>query len=91
MRERPPALDVCPVGFGVNDPQNDDDTLIVPVADRRALAPRHSWTRRNRRPECVSTAPVGVIDDQLRPLDEALAFDVLAAVDEHETVARLPR
>jgi putative SOS response-associated peptidase YedK len=30
---RPPALDVHAVGFGVNDPKNDDETLIVPVAD----------------------------------------------------------
>jgi putative SOS response-associated peptidase YedK len=35
MREiaaRPPALDAHPVGFGVNDPKNDDATLIAPVA-----------------------------------------------------------
>lgn len=29
---RPPALAVHPVGFGVNDPKNDDETLIAPVA-----------------------------------------------------------
>ena len=27
LAERPPALDVHPVGFGVNDPRNDDETL----------------------------------------------------------------
>jgi len=30
---RPPALEVHPVGFGVNDPKNDDETLIAPVAE----------------------------------------------------------
>jgi putative SOS response-associated peptidase YedK len=30
---RPPPLDAHPVGFGVNDPKNDDATLIVPVAE----------------------------------------------------------
>jgi putative SOS response-associated peptidase YedK len=29
----PPALAVHPVGFGVNDPKNDDETLIEPVAE----------------------------------------------------------
>ncbi len=33
LAERPPALAVHPVGFGVNDPKNDDETLIAPVAD----------------------------------------------------------
>ncbi len=33
IAEHPPQLDVYPVGFGVNDPKNDDDTLIVPVAE----------------------------------------------------------
>lgn len=33
LAERPPALEVRPVGFGVNDPKNDDETLIAPVAD----------------------------------------------------------
>jgi putative SOS response-associated peptidase YedK len=33
LAERPPALEVRPVGFGVNDPKNDDATLIVAVAD----------------------------------------------------------
>jgi len=28
-----PALDVRPVGFGVNDPRNDDATLVEPVDD----------------------------------------------------------
>ena len=32
LAERPPALDVRPVGFGVNDPRNDDETVIAPVA-----------------------------------------------------------
>jgi putative SOS response-associated peptidase YedK len=32
LAERPPALDVRAVGFGVNDPRNDDETLIAPVA-----------------------------------------------------------
>lgn len=30
---RPPRLAVDRVGFGVNDPKNDDETLIVPVAE----------------------------------------------------------
>jgi putative SOS response-associated peptidase YedK len=30
---RPPALDVHPVGFGVNDPRKDDESLIAPVAE----------------------------------------------------------
>jgi len=30
---RPPALEVQPVGFGVNDPRNDDESLIAPVAE----------------------------------------------------------
>ena len=30
---RPPALDAHPVGFGVNDPRNDDESLIAPVAE----------------------------------------------------------
>jgi len=29
----PPALEAHPVGFGVNDPKNDDETLIAPVAE----------------------------------------------------------
>ena len=29
---RPPPFEVRPVGFGVNDPKNDDETLIAPVA-----------------------------------------------------------
>lgn len=33
LAERPPALDLHAVGFGVNDPKNDDETLIAPVAD----------------------------------------------------------
>ena len=33
LAERPPALEVHAVGFGVNDPRNDDETLIAPVAD----------------------------------------------------------
>ena len=33
IAERPPPLDVHPVGFGVNDPRNDDETLIAPVAE----------------------------------------------------------
>ncbi len=33
LAERTPALDVQPVGFGVNDPRNDDESLIAPVAD----------------------------------------------------------
>lgn len=38
---RPPALEIRPVGFGVNDPKNDDATLIAPVAET-AAAPRRS-------------------------------------------------
>jgi putative SOS response-associated peptidase YedK len=30
---RPPPLAAQPVGFGVNDPKNDDETLILPVAE----------------------------------------------------------
>jgi putative SOS response-associated peptidase YedK len=30
---RPPALEVYPVGLRVNDPKNDDETLIAPVAE----------------------------------------------------------
>jgi putative SOS response-associated peptidase YedK len=33
LAERPPALEARPVGFGVNDPKNDDETLIAPVED----------------------------------------------------------
>jgi putative SOS response-associated peptidase YedK len=33
LAERPPALDLHAVGFGVNDPRNDDETLIAPVAE----------------------------------------------------------
>jgi putative SOS response-associated peptidase YedK len=33
LAERPPALQVHPVGFGVNDPRNDDESLIAPVAE----------------------------------------------------------
>jgi putative SOS response-associated peptidase YedK len=33
IAKRPPPLDVQPVGFAVNDPKNDDATLIVPVAE----------------------------------------------------------
>lgn len=33
IAQRPPPLDVVPVGFAVNDPRNDDETLITPVAD----------------------------------------------------------
>ena len=33
LAARPPALDAYPVGFGVNDPKNDDETLIAPVAE----------------------------------------------------------
>jgi putative SOS response-associated peptidase YedK len=32
LAERPPALDIQPVGLAVNDPKNDDETLIEPVA-----------------------------------------------------------
>ncbi len=32
LAERPPELEVHPVGFGVNDPRNDDESLIAPVA-----------------------------------------------------------
>ena len=31
LAERPPALDIDAVGFGVNDPRNDDETLIAPL------------------------------------------------------------
>jgi putative SOS response-associated peptidase YedK len=31
LAARPPALDAHPVGFGVNDPENDDEALIEPV------------------------------------------------------------
>jgi putative SOS response-associated peptidase YedK len=33
IAHRPPALDVDPVSLAVNDPRNDDETLITPVAD----------------------------------------------------------
>jgi putative SOS response-associated peptidase YedK len=33
LAERPPALEARPVGFGVNDPKNDDEALIAPVED----------------------------------------------------------
>lgn len=33
LAARPPALEANPVGFGVNDPKNDDETLIAPVAE----------------------------------------------------------
>jgi putative SOS response-associated peptidase YedK len=33
LAARPPALEVHPVGLGVNDPKNDDETLIAPVAE----------------------------------------------------------
>ena len=33
LAERPPALDAHPVGFGVNDPKNDDATLIAPLEE----------------------------------------------------------
>jgi putative SOS response-associated peptidase YedK len=33
LAERPPALEAHPVGFGVNDPKNDDETLIAPVEE----------------------------------------------------------
>ena len=32
LAARPPALEVHAVGFGVNDPKNDDETLIAPIA-----------------------------------------------------------
>ena len=33
LAEATPALDVDPVGFGVNDPRNDDESLIEPVTE----------------------------------------------------------
>jgi putative SOS response-associated peptidase YedK len=33
LTQHPPVLDVHPVSLAVNDPRNDDETLIVPVAD----------------------------------------------------------
>jgi putative SOS response-associated peptidase YedK len=33
VAERPPLLDVYAVGFAVNDPRNDDETLIAPAAE----------------------------------------------------------
>jgi len=33
LAEHPPALEARPVGFGVNDPKKDDETLIEPVAE----------------------------------------------------------
>ena len=33
LAERPPELDAHPVGFGVNDPKNDDEALIAPIAE----------------------------------------------------------
>jgi putative SOS response-associated peptidase YedK len=33
LAAQPPALEIHPVGFGVNDPRNDDETLIAPVAE----------------------------------------------------------
>jgi putative SOS response-associated peptidase YedK len=31
LAERPPALAIAPVGFGVNDPRKDDETVIAPL------------------------------------------------------------
>jgi putative SOS response-associated peptidase YedK len=33
LAAQPPALEIHPVGFGVNDPRNDDESLIAPVAE----------------------------------------------------------
>jgi putative SOS response-associated peptidase YedK len=33
LAARPPPLAIRAVGFGVNDPKNDDETLIAPVAE----------------------------------------------------------
>jgi putative SOS response-associated peptidase YedK len=33
IAQRPPSLDVDPVSFAVNDPRNDDESLITPVVD----------------------------------------------------------
>jgi len=33
LAARPPPLEAHPVGLGVNDPKNDDKTLIAPVAE----------------------------------------------------------
>jgi putative SOS response-associated peptidase YedK len=33
LAERPPTVDAHPVGFGVNDPKNDDEALIAPVKE----------------------------------------------------------
>jgi putative SOS response-associated peptidase YedK len=38
VAERPPALETHAVGFGVNDPKNDDEALIAPVEDAAAPA-----------------------------------------------------
>jgi putative SOS response-associated peptidase YedK len=35
IAQRPPPLEARPVGFGVNDPKNDDETLILPAAEAR--------------------------------------------------------
>ena len=32
IAQHAPALDVHPVGLAVNDPRNDDETLIAPLA-----------------------------------------------------------
>jgi putative SOS response-associated peptidase YedK len=33
LAQRVPPLEITPVSFAVNDPRNDDETLIAPVAD----------------------------------------------------------
>ena len=33
LAQRTPSLEISPVGLGVNDPRNDDETLITPVAE----------------------------------------------------------
>ena len=40
LAERSPALEIHPVGFGVNDPRKDDETLIAPVV--QGLGGAHS-------------------------------------------------
>jgi putative SOS response-associated peptidase YedK len=33
LAQRTPSLEISPVGLGVNDPRNDDETLITPIAE----------------------------------------------------------
>jgi putative SOS response-associated peptidase YedK len=45
LARNPPALAVHAVGFGVNDPKNDDETLIAPIADAEAAVSARRGSR----------------------------------------------